>query len=276
MPFDLDEYLNGGQFAGEMTIIVGKVNIGKSFMLMEIPVMAAVREKKNSVLYTIEMNKIKQQRRIYSRITGIPYKKFRMGLLTKEDRNKLRERIKQWEEHCGIIEVVAFDRGSTTYLDIQNKHTEVENKYGKAFEIASIDYLNDLKPINNRIDDRNWSSIGSISEGLANWAKYHNNHKGLVVITASQKKTTQYADKDTKSGSAAMSALPEHHATIGIGIGAGDEDEAFKRIRVDIFKNRDGEKGVHFYLYPNFEISKINSLKKGKEFYSNESEKEEK
>ena len=60
----IDDLLDGGLFASEMDMFVGEVNIGKSFILMEIPYFVAKVEKKNVILMTIEMNKIKAQRRV--------------------------------------------------------------------------------------------------------------------------------------------------------------------------------------------------------------------
>lgn len=264
-----DDYIEGGFYDGEFYLIVGETNVGKSFTLMEFAYVASKIEKTNSALYTIEMNKIKEQRRIYSRATGIPYSKFKRGEMTKKDWHKVDEWKEQWvADGNGILEVISFDRGTATTNDIINKHKDIENKYGKPFKIASIDYLNDIKPIGKMYkDDRDWSAIGSVSESLANWSKYHNNHQGLSVVSANQKKTKYYGESKTKLGSGAMSALPEHHATWCVGIGQGEDDQIIGRIRFDLFKNREGEKAISFYMFPKFKTSRINSIKKIKEYY---------
>jgi hypothetical protein len=209
------------------------------------------------------MNKVKSQRRIYSRATGIPYTKFKQGLLDKDDIKKLNEWKEDWKQNYGILEVVSFDRGATVY-DIENKTNDIENKYGKKFELIAVDYLNDLKPVGKFQNSKSWDAIGEVSWDLSNLSKFHDNHRGLAIITAIQKKTVMYGKAETKAGSGAMSALPEHHATVAIGLGQETGDDNYGiggRIRYDIFKNRDEKKNISFYTFPNFKVSRIHSTK---------------
>lgn len=264
----LDDYLDGGWFPGEFYLIIGETNLGKSFTLSETNYAAATIDKINSIIFTIEMNKIKQERRMYVRGTGIPYYKFKKGELDKSDRNKLGEWKEKWKENKnGIIQVVSFDKGAKV-TDIKNKVTDTENKYGEKFGLISVDYINDLQPEGKYADDENgWKGLGNISWNLALLAKHHNNGLGIPVISAIQKKTVLYRKAKTDIGSGAGSALPEHHATVIIGLGQTLEDKAMNRIRVDIPKNRDGDNGASFYIYPDFAKSRISSIKKMKEFY---------
>jgi len=271
---DLDSLLTGGFYPGEVVLFVGEVNIGKSFTLMETAYCTSRFEKKNSILYTIEMNKTKCQRRIYSRATGIPYRKFKMGELTKDDKEKLYRWKEDWKKNCGILEVVSFDKGATVG-DIENKTKDIENKYGEEFELTAIDYLNDLKPMGRFQNSKSWDAIGEISWDLANFSKFHHNHKGISTITAVQKKTIMYGKSETKAGSGAMSALPEHHATVAIGLGQNDEDKFYGlngRIRYDIFKSRDDKKDISFYTFPNFKVSRIHSEKSMRYHYQDQLE----
>ena len=187
--------------------------------------------------------------------------------MTKDDKQKLMDWKDNWKENeRGVMEVVSFERGASP-IDIENKIDEVENIYGKKFELVSIDYLQDLTPNDvSKKGDRDWTSIGSISWELSQLAKYYDNGRGIAMVDASQKKTKLYGKPDTKSGSSMGSALPEHHATVGIGLGQSDEDAVIGRIRMDLFKNRDGEKGKSFYIYPNLAIGRISSIKKLKEY----------
>lgn len=262
----VDKYLAGGHYKGELVLYIGEVNIGKSFQLMEEAINSS-KKKLNTVMYTIEMQKVKQQRRIYSRISGIPYWKFKQGKLTKADKLLVREKLKEWKKNYGRLYVVSFDRGATV-RELEAKHKEIENKYGEKFETMVVDYLNDLRPEGKYASDKNWEAQGEISWELASLSKSYDNHEGLFLISASQKKTSLYGKERKKSGSGAFSALPEHHATVVIDMGQSDTDEAVGRIRYDITKNRDGEKGVHYYSYPNFENSRINSLKRIREYYN--------
>lgn len=256
-----DNYLDGGLYPTEMTLLIGENNVGKSFALMEIPVYACQTAKINSIIFTIEMNKIKAQLRIYSRISGIPYSKFRTGTITKAELEIVRDRLFDWKKKNGILHIVSFDKGATV-VDVENKIRDAEHRYGKEFGLISIDYLNDMKPIGKYQNLKGWDAMGEISWDLSNLAKRWNNRKGVPVLTANQKKTTKAGTGSTDWQDAAFSPLPAQHATIGIGIGQTKDDEQFGRIRWDIFKNRDGGKGISFYTFPDFSISKIYSRKK--------------
>lgn len=264
---NMDDTLSGGFYPAEMTLIVGENNVGKSFLLMESTVQASMNQKLNSILFTIEMNKMKQQNRIYSRITGIPYHKFRTAELTKKEMKIWKEKLEWWkEEKCGILHVVSFDKGATV-VDIENKLKDAENKYGESFSLVSIDYLNDMKPLGKFQNSKGWDAMGEISWDLANLSKRWNNRKGIPIITANQKKTGKAGSGATSWDDAAFSPLPVQHASIGLGIGQDATDKEIGRIQWTLFKNRDGEKNITFYTFPDFQVSKIASRKKMMEYY---------
>jgi replicative DNA helicase len=269
----IDDFIGGGFYPSEMTLIIGEQSVGKSFLLMEAAVYPAMMYKKNTILFTIEMNKIKQQMRIYSRITGIEYEKFKKGTITKEEIELWREKIIWWKKNCGILHVVSFDRGATV-VDIENELKEAENHYGQKFDLISIDYLNDMKPLGKFQSAKSWDAMGEISWDLTNLAKRCNDRRGIPIITANQKKTTKAGTGKTSWEDAAFSAMPTHHATVGIGISQDENDKAMKRIKFDIWKMRDDEKGGSFYVYPDFAKSRISSVQKMALYYDNlESEK---
>jgi len=263
---ELDSFIDGGLYPGEMTLVIGENSVGKSFLLMEIPVNASMVNKQNSVIFTIEMNKIQEEMRIYSRITGIPFNKFRTGEITKKELIQVRDKLEWWKENCGILHVVSFDKGATS-LDIENKLKSAEDKYGKEFHLVSIDYLNDMKPLGNFGNNKEWTAQGEISWDLTQLAKRWNNRLGIPIITASQKKTDRAGSGNTNWQDAAFSPLPAQHASVGLGISQDAVDIGLKRIRYDIWKDRYGKKSISFYTYPDFSISKINSLKKMYEVY---------
>src|SRR5574340_686112 len=191
-----DDCLDGGLFPGEVTLVVGGNNTGKSFTLMEIIFNATKVEKQNGILFTIEMNKIKQQNRIYSRLTNIPYNKFKKGELTKQEMDLWERKLDWWQRNCGILHVTAFDKGATVE-DIRNKARDAENKYGVEFSLFAIDYLNDMQPTGKYKSSKDWDAQGDISFGLTQLSKSWNNHRGIAVATASQMKaTTKAQDKE--------------------------------------------------------------------------------
>jgi len=252
----LDNFLDGGLFPGEFYFLVGENNVGKSFLLMEIPLYASMVNKNNCILFTIEMNKIYQQMRIYSRISGIPFDRFRTGEITRDELILVKKKLNWWQKNCGILHVVSFDKGATAN-DIEMKAKDAENKYGVKFDLFSIDYLNDMKPMGKYQNLKGWDAMGEISWDLAQIAKRWNDRAGIPVLTGNQKKTTKAGTGSTDWQDAAFSPLPAQHASVGLGIGQSKEDAEYGRIKFEIFKMRFGKKGVSFYTFPDFAKSRF-------------------
>jgi replicative DNA helicase len=262
---ELDDILEGGSYPGDFIVLVGETNVGKSMALMEFAYSAAMNDKKNVVLFTIEMNKVKQQTRIYSRMTGIEYHKFRTGKISKDEIKHWKCKLREWRDNCGMLYVVSFDSGATT-KDIENKLYDIQNRTGKQIDFCVIDYLNDITPIGKFESERDWTAMGSVSWALANLAKNFNNHKGIPILSANQRKESK-SDSLVEWSDTMYGKIVIQHSTVGIGITQTKEDKVFGRLTCNIFKNRDGGRGAIFYVFPNFSIAKFSSLKSMQQFY---------
>lgn len=260
----LDEILDGGFYDGDLSLIVGETNVGKSMALMNFCYNISRLGEKNVVLFTIEMSKMKQQFRIYSRMTGIPYSKFRKGELDNKDIEHWEKCLAEWEKKAGMLYVVAFDQGATVE-DVKEKMTDIQNRLGKSIDFVAIDYLNDMTPSGRYQTDRSWDAMGSISWELSQLCKYWNNHKGIPILTANQKKDSSKTLIDW--GDIGYGKIVGQHCSVGIGLAMSDEDRGFKRLQMNIWKNRDGEKGQVFYVYPDFSKAKLSSYLKMAEYY---------
>lgn len=258
----LDKKLGGGIFKGELVVILGETSVGKSFALMELAYYAARYQKMNVLFVTIEMSKQKQQWRLYSRMTGIPYNRFKLGTLTKKDLKRWKRMVRDWKEHnFGIIEVVAMDNATAT--DIETKLYEAQTKYEKKFDLLVVDYLNDMKA-EGYDSQHDWQAMGHNSWQLAQLAKRFDQHRQVCVVTANQKKTGAYGKGETSIQDAAFSPLVAHHATIVLGIGMHEDDKQTKRLTWTISKNRDDERDFVFYTLPRFDISRIYSTSRAR------------
>jgi len=267
---ELDHSLDGGFYQSDLAIIVGDTNLGKSFFLMECAYSASIK-KKNAIVFTIEMNKIKAQRRMYSRLTNIPFWKFKTAQLNEKEEVFWHSRLEQWKEKCGMIYVVSFDKGATVQ-DIESKMVETQGRLQLEWDVCVIDYLNDMNPVGKFQNTWSWDAMGDISWGLAQLAKSFNGHRGIPIVTANQKKGDKPGKNKTEWQDTAFGKIVMHHASIGLGLGQNEEDKEAGRIRFDLFKNRDGERDLFFYMYPNFKVSKITSLKVLREFYGMDEE----
>jgi len=261
----IDDLLYGGWYQSDLAILVGQTGIGKSFFLMECAFWASYKGH-NAIYFTIEMDKMKAQRRIYSRLSGIQYKLLRMARITPEQEQKVQKRLDAWEEKCGKLYVVSFDRGATVQ-DIEAKMNETQARFGLEWDICVIDYLNDMTPAGRHQSDKGWEAMGEISWGLAQLAKSFNAHKGLPVITANQKKLDKVMKANTNFDDVAFAKMVMHHASLGMGIGASADDIAAGRLRWSIFKHREGDANLGMYMYPNLAVSRLSSLKRLRDHY---------
>lgn len=261
----LDDLLYGGFYPSDLVILIGETSIGKSFFLMECAYHAALKGH-NAIYFTIEMDKAKAQRRIYSRMTSIPYRLFRTAEISTKQEGFVRERLEKWANKCGKLYVVSFDRGAT-HLDIEAKMNETQNRFGLEWDMCVIDYLNDMVPVGNQHSLKSWEGMGEISWGLAQLAKNFNAHKGLPIVTANQKRGDKAGKASTGWSDAAFAKMVIHHCSVGLGLGADSDDKAAGRIRFDLFKHREGDSNISMYFYPNLAVSRITSLKRLRQYY---------
>lgn len=262
--FKLDDVLAGGFYNGDLAMIFGHTGDGKSFSLMEFCYLISRFGKKNVMLATIEMGKLKQQMRAYSRITGIDYRQLRTGEINAQEQAHLKKCMAYWKENCGIFHVTAFDKGATA-SDIQAKLDQACNHYKVNFDFLAIDYLTDMRAESESGDKRHgkdWSVLGEISWSLASLAKSWNQHQGISIMSANQKRTTTSKKESTSWDDGAFSSVIAHHTAIGLGI---DYNKETGKMRWDIWKNRDAESGVAFYTFPDFAKCRVHSKDKMQE-----------
>lgn len=267
----LDMFLDGGFYRGELALVIGDSGAGKSFELMQFAYNAALTGHKVG-FFTIEMSKWKQQTRLDSRISGIPFRDFKMATLSKEQIAKWHEKVDKFAKHGGSIYVTGFPRGCTVQ-NIEAKAKEIEDKNG-GLDIIIIDYLNDIKPRKGGfITDVNWEAQGDISKELRQMALSWNMNKGIPIVTANQGKTTSALNsfKMTDQGlpkfkrvvwsDAAFSPLPPQHSSIVIGLlHAKDEETGYaSMINHQIAKNRDGDTSFGVLTFPNLAMCNLSS-----------------
>ncbi len=261
----IDDLLYGGWYPSDLVIVIGETSIGKSFFLMETAFFASYKGH-NAIYFTIEMDKMKAQRRIYSRMSGIQYKLFRTAEISERQESIVQNRLNAWEKQCGKLYVVSFDTGATVQ-DIEAKMNETQNRFGIEWDLCVIDYLNDMTPVGRHSSAKAWEGMGEISWGLAQLAKNFNAHKGLPIVTANQKRGDKAGSSKTNWSDAAFAKMVMHHASIGMGLGANQDDKDAGRIMFNQFKHREGDSNISMYIYPNLAVSRLTSLKRLRDYY---------
>ncbi len=268
---NLDMFIDGGFYNGELHLIVGDSGAGKSFELMEFAYRAAYIGKEVG-FFTIEMSKWKQATRLDSRITGIPYRDFKIAThFNKEQYKKWKQKMEEFSKK-GRIHIVGFPKGCTV-VSIEAKAKEIEQRIGKSLDIIIVDYLNDIKPTGSYNTEKDWGAQGQISWALKQLAGSWNRNKGIPVITANQGKSSSLLGKlklnskgmvDFKKiiwNDVAFSPLPPQHASIIIGLlySTVNDNKTADMINHQIVKNRDNGTSPGVVTFPNFSICRINS-----------------
>jgi replicative DNA helicase len=266
----LDLFLQGGFYKGELILIIGDSNSGKSLTLMEFA-LGGVINNKNVFYATIEMSKEKQMMRLDSRVSGIQFNKFRSGKLKEHELVRWNNKISnfRFNDNYGKFFVYGFPKGCTV-TSIDKKIRELQHKEKISIDMVVIDYLNDMKVSGQRnyVDDKDWKFQGEISWELKGIASQYN----IPVITASQAKPgitnnkviidgKKIIFKSLKWDSSAFSKLPSYHATIIIGILASKfcDNGVADIINFQIIKARDSETTTGIVTFPDLSICKINT-----------------
>lgn len=268
-PVALDKFLDGGSFKGELTLIIGDSGAGKSMELLEFAYCAAVNNR-NAIYFSIEMSKMKIETRLDSKVSGIPYSKFRTGSINKKEFTKWKESVQKFKEKFGKLYVEGFYKGCTIQA-IESRAKDIEQELGEKIDIIVIDYLNDISPIRSTGDK--WSDQGEVSWEMKLLAGSWNKGEGIPVITANQGKSSSALSKFKKMANgmvyfkrmlwndAAFSPLPSQHASVIIGLlnSSYHDNMIATMVNHQIVKNRDGEVSIGIVSFPNFSLCRMNS-----------------
>ncbi len=268
-PVELDKFLDGGSFKGELTLIVGDSGAGKSMELLEFAYHAAINGR-NTIYFSIEMSKIKVETRLDSRISRIPYNKFRTGSINKNEFIKWKESVKNFKNNCGKLFVEGFYKGCNIQ-SIEARAKDIEQGLGEKIDIIVIDYLNDISPVNPTGDV--WIDQGKVSWEMKMLAGSWNKGGGIPVITANQGKSSSALSKFKKMtngmvyfrrmlwNDAAFSPLPSQHASVIIGLlnSSLHDNMIATMVNHQIVKNRDGEVSIGIVTFPNFALCRMSS-----------------
>lgn len=170
---DLDEKTAGFQ-PGDLIIIAGRPSMGKSAFALNIATNAALRYKKNVIIFSLEMSRYQLVRRMLCSEARIDSSRLRTGKLTKE-------------EWAHLIEVASIlsdtnifvdDTPALPVMEMRAKARRLKSEYG--VDLIIIDYLQLMKGITK--PESREREISEISGSLKSLAKELN----VPVIALSQ------------------------------------------------------------------------------------------
>ena len=263
----------GGLFPKELIIMLACAKIGKSTFLLEVGHNAAMGGK--FVLHaTIEMDRYKAANRFFSRRSKIPFAHFRDPLgqdpehpnLSDDEFAQLRKSILKLKRAGGVYAISEFKGRVCTVPAIEAEVRRAEERYGRRVDVVTVDYLNDMMPVERHREDSEWQALGTISWDLAQLAKNFvhfddppDRPTGLAIVTANQAKTESAYKKILTQKDFAYSPRPREHANAVCFMTQTRQNEAEGTLNFGWVAARDFDKARYGLLYPDFTVMRIDS-----------------
>ena len=170
---DLDELTSGLQ-RSDLVIVAGRPSAGKSAFAFGIAAHAAIREKANVGIFSLEMSKEQIVMRIMSGETGINMQKLRTGDLGATEILKIADRFNT----VGEANIMIDDTPSMTVSEIRTKCRRLQAMHG--LDMIIIDYLQLMQSASKR--DSRVLEVAEMTRGLKMLARELN----IVVVLLSQ------------------------------------------------------------------------------------------
>ena len=256
MPTGIDELdeLTGGLWKGELAFVFGRTGVGKSFFLLE-TALTAYRNVHRVLVISIEMNRLHWARRGDSRVSHIPYARFKKAELSDQE-------YVQWEHMMGNFEKKYHNKGARLWIThipfgctVGSIRGEIENyrNQGTPIDILVMDYGDLINPTRAFFSEQ--AELTAVFKDLKGIAQLYN----IPVWTASQSKAGTYRSAKLDVEDVGYAAGKAHVADLVVGISCTDEDQLAGKMSLHVVKIRDGSASAPITLRPKFEISMIDS-----------------
>lgn len=184
----LDEK-TGGFLPGEVLMIVGNVNQGKSMVLANAAYNMWLHDKANILILTAEMQPEMFDDRIYSRASAVEYGHILSGkgALTPEELQSLDTTVKEMKSRKNQIIVKWLDNSDNVntvakYID------DLEKLHNFVPDVLIIDSLECLTPAGGNTG-KDWEDKGQIVVEFKNFAETFRGNTKLFIISTHQAKT---------------------------------------------------------------------------------------
>jgi hypothetical protein len=188
--------------------MVGGTGVGKSAFLGQVAINVA-KQGKRVLLITIENDQTAYMNRLYSNISGVPYRAFKEALSSPEDRGRWLESMADLPEKFHL-KLAWFPEGcnaSEILFLLQMMPEEIE--------YLVIDQITNMNPVNpDQYKPDSWQAMGRIALELKRLGDIAYG-KGLPILTASQASGGVTEKKELSTDDVAMSKQILRHAHIG-------------------------------------------------------------
>ena len=231
----------GGIAKEELGVIAAGTGKGKSIMLLNLAYNLLIHGFK--VLFiTIESPLQQVAFKLDSRITGIEYKKFRLGLLKESEKNLVEKRIQEIRMRGG--ELIILDLPPSVSFELLKEKIKLE-LLKKKFDAVFLDYLNIISsPFQERrVSPFDWKSQGEIVRSLKELTREFK----IPLWTAALLKAKSLRDFSGEIDDIGMSYLISSGSDFVLSLRLSLEDMAKGRGWLYCGKGRDG-------YFPAFEL----------------------
>lgn len=246
------DYVTNGINSGELIIIGGETNTGKSIFLNNIAIQMYMQKNTiitdpkeftkgcNILYFSLEMSYDDCFQRLISRISDVPMNGIRDGKLSKAEIDAVGTAGKFISKYPYEFEIIDIARGVTIEV-IEDRIIEAQSRYH--LDAIFVDYLG-LMDIKGPGED--WYKLGMISGQLHELARTYNTR----VITAVQLNKLSPNKKHEKHeiinvNRVGRSGLIAHNANIVIQIENREDENLRNDFPYHFVKNRRGQKGFH-------------------------------
>lgn len=159
----------------DLIIVGGRPSAGKTALALTIAEHVTIKLKKRVVIFSLEMSRVQNLRRMICSLARVDYKKFRMGFTNAHEREKL-SHARNWLIESKLL----IDADPVlTLAGFRSKINKIVKKYGTV-DLAIVDYLQ-LMSSTGKQENRN-QEVSAQARGLKLSAKEY----GIPIMALSQ------------------------------------------------------------------------------------------
>ncbi len=228
---EIDTIMDGGLAAGELGIITACAGSGKSWVLSKLGA-EAMKQGKNVVHFTLELNENYVGLRYDSCFTGIDFQNIRNNV------DIVRQKI---EKVPGKLFIKYFPIKTVSAHHLK-MHTERVMMLGTKVDMIVVDYADILRPYQSERNSNSYSEAGGIYEELRSIA----GELQIPIWTASQSNRSAMEEDIIQANSIADSYRKIMTADFVMSVSRKVTDKVANTARFHIIKNRFGPDGLTF------------------------------
>jgi len=231
----IDKALDGGMGKGELIFVVAPAGSGKSWVLTRAG-MSAMKQGKNVLHFTMELNEEYVGLRYDSCFSGIPFQEVR----TKPDII-----AKSFKDVTGKLVIKFFPLKTITAATLKAHVEHTQMILGIKFDLLVVDYADLLKSLTTNKNSNSYSEGGAVYEELRAVA----GELRIPILSASQSQRSQNSEEIIGAEGVADSYKKIMTGDFIFSLSRMTEDKLANTARIHIIKNRLGKDGDSYPCY---------------------------